>query len=237
MNYSEYLEEQKKRKGEIVNLRKSGKTYQEIGDLFGLSRQRIHQILNNNKIYCTYKLLDDDNWLKETVNFTNSELSELTGVDIKLVSRKRSGIRHKCAHIGVWAKGILAEEWASQYLQDNGIDNQLKNFRADYDILALGNVRIDVKSSNPLSNPNTINPQYVFSYNNKQDVDLYFCVLWDTKDVFIFPSDIMRKVKSSKRFVWPSNSDKINKHNSQYHNRLDLIWEVHNRKLQEQDAN
>ena len=36
-------------KSEIIKLRKKGLTYQDIGEIFGLSRQAIHQKINKNK--------------------------------------------------------------------------------------------------------------------------------------------------------------------------------------------
>ena len=36
-------------KSEIIKLRKKGLTYSEIGEIFGLSRQAIHQKINTNK--------------------------------------------------------------------------------------------------------------------------------------------------------------------------------------------
>ena len=39
------------RKNKIINLRKQGKSFKEIGKIFGVSRQRIHQIVNGQKRY------------------------------------------------------------------------------------------------------------------------------------------------------------------------------------------
>lgn len=47
------------RKDVIKNMRASGKTLQEIGDLFGLSRQRVHQIINRD---CGDDTEIPDNW-------------------------------------------------------------------------------------------------------------------------------------------------------------------------------
>jgi hypothetical protein len=239
MNYSDFLQEQQKRKDEILSLRKSGKTYQEIGNLYSISRQRIHQIISGYRSYHQvenhigkYDYMNDENWLSETAKFTNAELSEITGASVKLISSRRGSIRHKCNHSkeSGFGKGILAEEWTSQHLTEAGIENQLQNFRADYDILALGNVRIDVKSSSPLNCTTTTSPMYSFQHRNLKNVDLYICIAWDTKDIFVFPREEMERTREFKRFVWPSKSDKVNKHNQQYHNRLDLIWQVHNEK-------
>lgn len=37
---------QEKRLQRIVKLRKKGLTFQQIGDIYGVSRQRVHRILN-----------------------------------------------------------------------------------------------------------------------------------------------------------------------------------------------
>ncbi len=39
--------EKQKRNEKILSLRKRGLTYQNIADLYGISRQRIHQIVQN----------------------------------------------------------------------------------------------------------------------------------------------------------------------------------------------
>jgi DNA-directed RNA polymerase sigma subunit (sigma70/sigma32) len=41
------------RKEAIIKLKEEGKTYQEIGDTFNLSRQRIHQIITIDKGHLT----------------------------------------------------------------------------------------------------------------------------------------------------------------------------------------
>ena len=37
------------RKKKIAQMRKNGKSYEQIGHLFGVSRQRVHQILKGEK--------------------------------------------------------------------------------------------------------------------------------------------------------------------------------------------
>lgn len=44
MNYDEYLKQQRKRNKEICKKRKAGKTLQEIGNEYGLTKQRIQAI-------------------------------------------------------------------------------------------------------------------------------------------------------------------------------------------------
>lgn len=46
-SYNQYLDLMGKRKAEIIELYKSGKTYAEIGFNFGISRQRVEQIINS----------------------------------------------------------------------------------------------------------------------------------------------------------------------------------------------
>jgi hypothetical protein len=45
MNYKEFLEENKKRNKEILELRNKGVSYVKIGKIFGISKQRVEQIV------------------------------------------------------------------------------------------------------------------------------------------------------------------------------------------------
>jgi DNA-directed RNA polymerase sigma subunit (sigma70/sigma32) len=49
MNHEEYLATQARRNRQIVKERESGKTFEEIGDKHGISRQRAQQIYKRTK--------------------------------------------------------------------------------------------------------------------------------------------------------------------------------------------
>lgn len=120
------------------------------------------------------------------------------------------------------------EEWTSQFLLSAGIDNELQSNNAPYDILALDNVRIDVKVTTKLINDPV--PYYQFKVNTGyDDSDIYFCIIADSKDIFVIPNnDVFGQACIG--FRWPlANNPK--RDYKKYHNQLDYIYVAHLNKL------
>ena len=66
----------KENKSDIIKLKIQGLTYQKIGDIFGVSRQRIEQIVSGRKsIYHKYiKILKRDNYTCQWKNICDDKL-------------------------------------------------------------------------------------------------------------------------------------------------------------------
>lgn len=60
------------RKIEMIQLREAGKTYQEIGNIFEISRQRVHQIVTGyNSKWVGVIALENLFELDEKINYDN----------------------------------------------------------------------------------------------------------------------------------------------------------------------
>jgi len=225
------------RNDEIRRLRfDEGWTNTRIGEKFGISRERVRQIIGNTGNLAHKMRMDSrSDYILSQPHKTNGELSEELGVGRATISGERSHVRH-AIEFGTDAArtGFAWEEWAHDYLFQNGIDNVLQNFRAPYDIIALDNVFIDVKvATKPCqTSPFLKSTQYHFQPNNRHnEADIYMLIIGPTEDVFIVPA---KKIENMGHvyFCWPSKRPEIGKL-QKYHNRLDLIWSIHEQKRKE----
>jgi hypothetical protein len=206
------------------------RTLQSIASKYGISRERVRQIVGNTG-YIGQEIRDE--YIKSQRGKTNDELAEELGLSFVTISRKRSNIHHAvssdCRPVFV---GHKWEEWAHYHLLKNGIKNKLMGYKSPYDIMALGNIFIDVKvttKTSPTSNK-IKSPQYRFRPNiNHNKADLYMLIIAPTEDVFIVPDEIIGNMQQV-AFCWPSKRPEIGKI-QKYHNRLDLIWKAHNKKM------
>ena len=146
------------------------------------------------------------------------------------ISLVRGDIRHAVEPNSLVGIGHEWEEWASNYLLLNKIDNVLQSVKAPYDIIALGNVFIDVKvATKALKNDKYKSPRWSFHPNtNHNKADIYMLIIAPLEEVFIVPADKIEN-KLSASFCWPTKRPEIGKI-QKYHNRLDLIWKVHHEK-------
>ena len=156
-------------KEEIKILRKEGMAYKDIGIRFGVSRQRIHQIISGYK--SPYKKKGGHRFAQGVGHFPHGKHFTLT----------RSS--------GFGAKG---EEWFIKECEIRGIE--LKDVREtmSYDFM-VNHQRVEVKTSH-LSKTNTC-PTWNFNLLNNQDsygysFDLLVCIgIENTKQhVFIIPA-------------------------------------------------
>lgn len=146
------------RRTEMLSLRQSKKwTLQKIADKYGISRERVRQIIGNSgpkydgilvsKYNSKYSFLRDKNWQRRNADKTNKEISIELGVPQATISRFRGKIRHSVEPDSLVGVGAYWEEWVSDHLRKMGIQNELMPFKHPFDILAAGYIRIDVKSS------------------------------------------------------------------------------------------
>lgn len=206
----------------------------KIGEHYGISRERVRQIIGNSGAKCggfNYRpALGDDQdleWVQKTLGKTNAELATELGLSEITIGRYRHMYRHAvepgCA-LGVGAK---LEEWVSDRLWRKGIANKLMPVNHPFDILAGGNIRIDVKSTSSIrvpSNDRMVNPQYSFRVrkNRRDKADFYVLVIAETEDVFIVPASVVPASQECIVFAWPTERPEIAKWQN-YHDAWDLI--------------
>jgi len=235
--YQEKLEELSSRRDKEMRYLRMVKRWslQKIGDRYGVSRQRVHQIIGNTGFQANeyFDTLKDEDWLKETAHLTNDEIALQLNTTIDYVAKHRGGFRHavrKDENSAV-SKGFLWEEWASEKLSEVGIENELMPLRHPFDILAFGNVRIDVKSAEtPRSSPSmkNISPTWSFKVNagnKRDDADIYMLVIAGLDDVFVVPASKIPTKREFLVFAWPTSRPELSKW-QKYINRYDLIEKV-----------
>jgi len=212
----------KERNNKIVELRNEKNwTLEKIGIFFGLSRERVRQIIGDGakiktkafRIKKAVELQDLD------VTKTTQEIKEITG----RYSIDWFGLRHPAS--GGNAKlGYDAEEFVSKVLTENGIQNKLTNSRP-VDIILDNGLNIEVKSRSKSQFTKTSKNFYYFPLARdivKGSADFYILVI--NEDCFVIPSHDV-PAHGGIGFVWPKTTSKRGKFSNwtEYHNRFDLL--------------
>lgn len=192
-------------------------TLQMIADKYGVSRERVRQILGNTG---TGFINEFHRKLVTQYSLTNNRVSEITGLHTSTIMKYRKGMRHDIEG-GTVKAGMDIEDYVSESLTKMGITNELKSHHHPFDIELLDGTRIDVKSSAPLKNfpKNTYN----FHPPGKEKgeyADFYVCVTSDTKDIFVIPFHEIKK-GTPIRFCFPPKKKGSKWH--KFHNRFDLL--------------
>jgi predicted DNA-binding protein YlxM (UPF0122 family) len=218
------------RNEEMRQLRADGWTLQKIGDKYGITRERVRQIVPN-----TAGLIFKQrrNYILSQKDKTNDELIEELGLCEATIIKYRGNTRHAVdQEYAPIATGAEWEEWAHNYLLAHKIENELQSYLAPYDIIALGNVYIDVKvttTKTRKTSPKLKSPQYTFAPNTRHNkADIYMLIIAPSEDVFIVPANKIGNM-STVSFCWPSKRPEIGKI-QKYYKRLDLIKKVHKQK-------
>lgn len=220
---------------EMVELRtEENWSLQMIANKFGLSRERVRQIIGNSgSRYGGFHhgSLDpsDRELIINSPDKTNDQLAIETGASQSVISSLRGKTRHAIKESDTpLSIGFRSEELVSSLLSEMGIDNELMPCHHPFDILANGNVRVDVKTSGKVHNDRMVSPQYAFHVRGskkRQDTDFYICLTSDTMDAFIIPASAIPESLLQVTFCWPRA---LRKHRDcidwrPYHNRWDLI--------------
>jgi len=210
---------------EIWNMRERGNSLQEIGDKFGVSRERIRQIIGNTKgmrKFASDKLLD-----VFSVNMTTGQASKISGLSYGHASHVIGKFRHVPSGNGSCFGGYNGENVVAEKLVRAGFDCVLQSLHENYDILVNNIIKIDVKTAyaarHSLSRAKTQkSPYYTFNIRNNRDcIDFYILYIVPTDDIFIVPAKVLpiRQILVS----WPTLRPELGKV-QKYRNRFDLLW-------------
>lgn len=218
---------------EMKALRKKGWSITKIGIFFGVSRQRIHQIIGNTgniaKSIVSVKALRNafaSEYLQTKGNLTTDEASKDLG--IKNVSRFWAGKRHAVKNGSQLSDGMKIEEYVSDLLKEQGIGHKLTNSRG-YDIILDNGKTIEIRARFRAHKIQT-NNFYLFplavKMNMDKPADFFVLVIVnnDKKDCFVIPK---KKIPSgmSVGFTWPKSESTQGRFSEwvDYHNRFDLL--------------
>jgi DNA-binding CsgD family transcriptional regulator len=213
-----------KRKEEILSMKlKTGLSNEKIGKVFGISRERVRQIIGN-----TGRRFQS-NWRNKIIescnDLTNDELAQKLNIRSDVVAKHRKGARHEISG-GTSKIGADSENYVSLVLKNNGIKHELMHHSHPFDVLLSNGKKADIKSSaNKINPPSALgNPYYVFNVRKEQKklLDFYILLIIPTKDIFIIPA---KNVNSSIHLVWPPVKFKRFKTSkwTKYHNKFDLL--------------
>jgi transcriptional regulator with XRE-family HTH domain len=209
-------QEREQRKKAMENLRYNERmSYQQIADIFGLSRERIRQIIGSSGRasggfnYSAPKntLMNTFGFVENTLHLTNRELGEVLGVSKNTAGNLRKGMRHRVEPGSAIEKGIRVEEWVSKKLTDLGFENKLFPCGYPYDILVNGELRIDVKSAykKGYTTPEYYGWKYYIKNTvRKGEADFVVCVIVPTEETFVIPRSAMPPKASHIIIFWPT---------------------------------
>ena len=199
-----------------------GKTLQEIADIYGVSRERIRQIIGNTGLVAgKMKFEKRVNFISSHANLTNSQISEEIGLPKTQVAHYRFGARHKLSD-GAVKRGAEAEDYISNILDANNINHKLMPHHNRFDILLENGKRVDVKAAYKIGNsPSLYRGRYNFKIMDIEQADYYICIIMETKDIFIIPASEIPKNSYKVAFPWPPKN-KRSKY-KKYHNNFDLL--------------
>lgn len=206
------------------------KTLEEIGNEFGLTRERVRQILGNDGFSIVRKRRKEtEKYIESQTNKTNDELAAELETTYAMVSLSRGGTRHAVKPETSTERGYKGEEIVSAKMTELGIEHEMMPNNHPFDILVFGNLRIDVKTChNRPTYPSLIgkakSPRLTFKAprNKRNDLDFYILLAMETGDMFIVPVDCAPEKNDQFIFSWPTLRPTMSKW-SQYLEAWDLL--------------
>lgn len=217
---SKELEE---RKTEMERLRfVENWTIEAIGDKYGVSRERVRQIIGNSGR--GYKMRKRIKIALSMKDKTNQVVADLLGVSVPSISRYRSHQRHAVEKGTELDKGIESEEIVSRKLSELGINNKLMSHHHPFDILLENGKRIDVKSSTKKISPKSQRGNSFYSFKIEKTrrgeyADFIILYLFDVNKFFVIP--FSEAPKEYIRLQYPPKYK--NNVFASYENRFDLL--------------
>ena len=226
------------RKIDMERLRKRERwSLQQIADAFGVSRQRVSQILGKDYVNWRHgkfqDTLRDPEWLEEHAMLTNDEVAELLGASYGSVNNYR---RH-CFHM---QKGYHGRNAIWTMIIKKTLKNRFDGLSVELlPNIQLGNMSVTgdkatanilVRVSDAAKNlPYSLNPMFSFNLVKRVRLngiaDFIICVIEPTDDLFVIPAGLVGEQERI-NMVWPT-SWAVGKW-QKYHDRFDLIAEFCN---------
>lgn len=212
---------------------------QAIGDMYGVSRERVRQLIGNSgKRYGGFNSQHEDAKKRRVAirsypHLTNAELSAELKISVQTIVKHRSNTRHAIDSNNLATMvGIQYEELASTVLTEEGMPNKLMPFLHPFDILTDLGVRIDVKGATRTIN-NTpsrkkrgglLSPMWRFQIrtNVKVACDFFLCCI-PSGEIFVIPAKSVPRAKFI-HFCYPTLRPEIGKY-QKYLNAFHLIKE------------
>lgn len=210
-----------KRTTEMKLLRKQGKSLKEIGDIYGVTRERVRQIIGNTgavmrEIFeSTYKANEDKTRHEAVLGIKRYKGSML----------KAMGQVWHPASGGVLKLGLDAEKRVSEKLTSLGIRHSLTPTRCSYDI-SIGDKKIEVKAcfKSGFTSKKQKRPSYRFHVRKgiKGDYcDYFIFYIEDTGNFFVVPNSEVNNVETV--YISDPPSERAWSKWHDFKNRFDLL--------------
>lgn len=214
-----------------------GWTLAKIAKYFGLSRQRVSQLIGNTgrisnpEHRATKRVIPPARFSVEHIgDKLNVELANIFGVSQSTISRWRHILGMTPSSRSAVYRGQLGETSVLDQLSKRGYPVQVMPYGAPFD-LRVGKYRIDVKFSRPTSpsSPRARSIEYQFGVRQgyrHRTCDFYvFVTSHEDIDYFIVPVSAVPAKMWLVKFSWPTKRI-IKPRWQDYHNRWDLLGDT-----------
>lgn len=210
---------------EMVRLRNEEMmTLQEIGNIYGVSRERVRQIVGNSG-YVNMASVRRRSIIRSSLNKTNSNLAEELGVCVSNVAKHRSDLRHAVEPGNhALAHGSRCEDYIADLLREKGYYVEQMPLSHHFDMLVNGH-RVDVKyCRTPKRSPSmrTTSPTQRFGVKGDRGNCDFYVLVTNKLEVFVVPSSKIPDTMDQILFCWPTKRPEIGKY-QKYFNRFDLL--------------
>jgi hypothetical protein len=215
------------RYSEMLKMRSELLTYQDIGNRFGISRERVRQIIGN-----TGRNFRLNKTIELSKNFDLTKLNTEEIGNLPGLKKVWENVAKSVHHVNN-GQGSKFEELANKLLKDNGIENVMMGFRHPFDILTKNGKRIDVKHTDfdvlscPSQKYSPASHYSICHLKGGRDCDFFFAMVPDKEEligyaVFIIPSNLVPKSEETRiRIPWPPSNKPSKWH--EFHERYDLL--------------
>jgi len=209
------------------------KTLREIAEIFGVSKQRIQQILGNTEHIREERIQQRDGDIRKcSLDMSDVEVSEFMDVSLDIVKRARKGLRRKIDGMGGsnLEIGEQAQSMMSVRLAEMGFDNELMPRHHAFSIRLFNGNRLNVKKATLVHPPSSPYPFFSVGAPNKDSDYLIVVGYFDGEEyVYVVPTEIaIRHSYMSRIRLCPFAGSSMSKRGhsrifDEYINRFDLL--------------
>ncbi len=210
------------RVNKMKQMRNSGKSLQEIADVYSISRERVRQIIGNTgksflRTFAVAKLKSVEYSFDTTRDDIKNNIKRFKGMFLK----KLATIPHKIKSVGQDAEIIVSEK-----LKDLGLENSLMRTGYIFDILLDNGIKIDVKASYKKGYTSKKQKSGMYSFHVQKQrkgdyCDFFICYIPDHNIFFVIPNCEINYVESL-YIPWPITSRNWTPW-AEYKDRFDLL--------------
>ncbi len=186
---------------EMMRLRyEERRTLREIGEIYGLSAERVRQLTgkqdgrNGTSLKRRERNREWSTFIQAHPEMSSLDVARALDKLVDFVRSKRRGMKLITGNTET-AKGNVAEIAVSEYLTASGIPNELMKNCSPYDIRLRSGLRIDVKSAtHALWPPSAYAPFYRFRLDKGhrgEYADVFALCVHETGDIYFIPASAM----------------------------------------------